>query len=51
VEPGQLFATFQTADILLNTVTGPHRDSAVATPEYKRVAVHVEIETAGTWSA
>jgi formate dehydrogenase major subunit len=42
VEAGQLFATFQNPDVRLNTVTGPHRDRAVGTPEYKRTAVRIE---------
>jgi formate dehydrogenase major subunit len=42
VDPGQLFATFQTPRIFLNTLTGPHRDERVGTPEYKVTAVHVE---------
>ena len=33
VRPGQLFATFHTADVFLNRVTGPHRDGRVATSE------------------
>jgi formate dehydrogenase major subunit len=40
--PGQLFATFQTPDMLLNALTGPHRDTRVGTPEYKVTAVHLE---------
>jgi predicted molibdopterin-dependent oxidoreductase YjgC len=35
VDPGQLFATFQTPRIFLNTLTCPHRDGPVGTPEYK----------------
>ena len=42
VAPGQLFATFQTPEIRLNAVTGPYRDTAVGTPEYKVTAVNVE---------
>jgi formate dehydrogenase major subunit len=39
---GQLFATFQTPGIRLNTLTGPHRDGQAGTPEYKVTAVQVE---------
>jgi formate dehydrogenase major subunit len=42
VREGQLFATFQTKEIFLNVVTGPHRDRDVATPEYKVTAVRIE---------
>ena len=42
VNQGELFTTFQTPGILLNAVTGPRRDRAVGTPEYKVTAVHVE---------
>jgi formate dehydrogenase major subunit len=42
VRPGQLFATFHTAEVFLNRVTGPHRDGRVATSEYKVTAVRVE---------
>jgi formate dehydrogenase major subunit len=42
VTPGQLFATFHSGHVLLNAVTGPHRDTVVATPEYKVTAVRVE---------
>jgi formate dehydrogenase major subunit len=42
VKPGELFATFHAAEILLNNVTSPHRDSVVMTPEYKMVAVKLE---------
>jgi formate dehydrogenase major subunit len=42
VSAGQLFATFQTPSSLLNTVTGPNRDSRVGTPEYKVTAVQIE---------
>ena len=43
VNRGELFATFQTPGVLLNAVTGPHRDHAVGTPEYKVTAVQVEV--------
>jgi formate dehydrogenase major subunit len=42
VQPGQLFATFHTAEVFLNRVTGPHRDGRVATSEYKVTAVRIE---------
>lgn len=42
IRPGQLFATFQRPDVALNAVTGPHRDAAVDTPQYKVTAVRVE---------
>ena len=38
---GQLFATFQSPEIFLNALTGPHRDPS-GTPEYKVTAVRVE---------
>jgi formate dehydrogenase major subunit len=46
MQPGQLFATFQSPQVFLNTLTGPHRDADVATPEYKVTAVRIEHETA-----
>jgi formate dehydrogenase major subunit len=39
VRPGELFATFHTAEAFLNRVTGPHRDARTGTPEYKLTAV------------
>jgi formate dehydrogenase major subunit len=42
VKPGELFATFHTADVFLNQVTGPRRDRRMGTPEYKVTAVRVE---------
>jgi formate dehydrogenase major subunit len=39
---GQLFATFHTAEVFLNAVTGPNRDTVVGTPEYKVTAVRIE---------
>jgi len=42
VAPGQAFATFHTTTVFLNNVTGPYRDSAVGTPEYKLTAVGLE---------
>ncbi|OFW24129.1 MAG: formate dehydrogenase subunit alpha [Acidobacteria bacterium RIFCSPLOWO2_02_FULL_65_29] len=42
VQPGQLFATFHTPSIFLNSTTGSHRDGATGTPEYKVAAVRVE---------
>ena len=41
VKPGELFATFHAAEVLLNQLTGPHRDNVVMTPDYKVVAVRV----------
>jgi formate dehydrogenase major subunit len=43
VKTGQLFATFHTADALLNRVTSSHRDRYVKTPEYKVTAVQIEL--------
>ena len=42
VKPGELFATFHTAEAFLNYVTSPHCDSYVKTPEYKVTAVRIE---------
>jgi formate dehydrogenase major subunit len=42
VLPGQAFATFQTKEVFLNSVTGPNRDGVVGTPEYKVTAIRVE---------
>lgn len=42
VARGQLFATFQTADFLVNVLTGPNCDSSTDTPEYKVTAVRLE---------
>lgn len=42
VKPGELFATFHTAEVFLNRVTSPHRDRYVKTPEYKITAVQIE---------
>jgi len=42
VKPGELFATFHTADVFLNRVTSPHRDRYVKSPEYKVTAVRIE---------
>jgi formate dehydrogenase major subunit len=42
VKPGELFATFHAAEVFLNRLTSPHRDTAVQTPEFKVVAVAVE---------
>jgi formate dehydrogenase major subunit len=39
---GQMFATFQTPDFLVNLLTGPNRDSVTYTPEYKVTAVRLE---------
>jgi formate dehydrogenase major subunit len=42
IKPGELFATFHTLDVFLNSLTGTGRDSIVHTPEYKIVAVRLE---------
>lgn len=41
VKPGELFATFHTANVFLNYVTSLHRDSYVKAPEYKVTAVRL----------
>jgi formate dehydrogenase major subunit len=42
LQTGQMFATFHQAEVLLNAITGPHRDPVTGTPEYKVTAVRVE---------
>jgi formate dehydrogenase major subunit len=42
VAVGELFATFQSPDLWINMLTGPHRDRFVQTPEYKVTAVRIE---------
>ncbi len=42
IQPGHLFATFQTPEVFLNALTGPHRDETTGTPEYKVTAVRIE---------
>ena len=42
VKPGELFATFHTAEVFLNSLTSPHRDRYVKSPEYKVTAVKIE---------
>ena len=42
IQPGQLFATFQRPDVLVNVVTGRGRDAITGTPEYKITAVRLE---------
>jgi formate dehydrogenase major subunit len=44
VKPGELFATFHTAEVFLNRVTSPYRDRYVKSPEYKVTAVRIEKE-------
>ncbi len=44
VKPGELYATFHTAEVFLNRLTSPHRDRYVKTPEYKITAVQIEKE-------
>ncbi len=47
VKPGEVFATFHTAELFLNRVTGPIRDRYTETPEYKVTAVRLEPEGHG----
>jgi formate dehydrogenase major subunit len=47
IKVGELFATFHTADVFLNRLTGTGRDTVVRTPEYKVVAVRIEKLAAG----
>ena len=42
VKAGELFATFQSADVFLNRLTSRTRDRFVQTPEYKVTAVRVD---------
>jgi formate dehydrogenase major subunit len=42
IKPGELFATFHTAEAFVNNVTSPYRDRTVQTPEYKVTAVRIE---------
>jgi len=42
IQPWQMFATFQTSEVFLNALTGPHRDETTGTPEYKVTAVRIE---------
>jgi formate dehydrogenase major subunit len=42
VKPGELFATFHTAEVFLNNLTSPYRDKHTMTPEYKVTAVSIE---------
>jgi formate dehydrogenase major subunit len=42
VKPGELFATFHTAEVFLNKITSPYRDHYVLAPEYKVTAVRIE---------
>jgi formate dehydrogenase major subunit len=42
VRAGELFTTFQSPDLWINFLTGPHRDRFVHTPEYKVTAVRIE---------
>ena len=41
MRPGELFATFHTAPMALNAVTGPYLDNTTGTPEYKVTAVQI----------
>ncbi len=42
VQPGQLFATFQSDKAFVNLITNPHRDRFVQTPEFKVTAVALQ---------
>ncbi len=42
MKSGELFATFHTAKVFLNRVTGPFRDRYVKSPEYKVTAVKIK---------
>lgn len=42
VRPGELFATFHTAQVFLNQLTSANRDPYSSTPEYKVTAVAIE---------
>jgi formate dehydrogenase major subunit len=42
VKPGELFATFHTAQVFLNRLTSPYRDRLVQAPEFKVTAVRIE---------
>jgi formate dehydrogenase major subunit len=41
IRPGELFATFHTAEARLNSVTGANLDGTTGTPEYKVTAVRM----------
>ena len=51
VARGELFATFQTKEFIVNALTGSNRDPVTNTPEYKLTAVRVERVAAGRTSA
>ena len=42
IKPGELFATFHTAEVFLNNLTTPYRDKHTMTPEFKVTAVSIE---------
>jgi formate dehydrogenase major subunit len=42
VKQGELFTTFNTAEVFINNVTGPFQDPYTQTPEYKVTAVRIE---------
>jgi len=42
IKPGEVFATFHTAEVFLNNVTSPYRDGYTLAPEYKVTAVRIE---------
>jgi len=43
MRPGELFATFHTAEVFLNRLTGTAVDPITHTPEYKRTAVRLSV--------
>lgn len=48
MKPGELFASFHRADLMVNHLTSPYRDRLVHAPEYKVTAVRVsKIEQGG----
>jgi formate dehydrogenase major subunit len=51
IKSGELFATFHTADVFLNRLTGAGHDSIARTPEYKVVAVRIEKQNEGGHTA
>jgi formate dehydrogenase major subunit len=42
LQRGHAFATFHSAEALVNGLTGPGRDRLTSTPEYKLTAIRVE---------
>ena len=41
MRPGEVFATFHTAEAFVNRVTGSGMDPTTHTPEYKRTAIRI----------